>query len=163
MAYIRKTRRLGTLTDQQIQNVLNTGQLPVGYSITDPLGSLAATEADAKDVFLNALPVSWGGQVLTKNELSNIQTQSAQDITTASAGNTALAQSEIAQMNAETAAVAAQAQADAEGSDDGDSTLSAWQKFEAWVQANWPWIAIGGVAFLIARPDEILFGGGRRR
>jgi len=78
MAYIRKTRRLGTLTDQQIQNVLNTGQLPVGYSITDPLGSLAATEADAKDVFLNALPVSWGGQVLTKNELSNIQTQSAQ-------------------------------------------------------------------------------------
>lgn len=158
MAYIRTTRRLGTtLTDQQVQDVLNYGAagLPGGSTSNfDLLGTLAAGETDVKDLALNALPTWAGGEVLTPDELAAIQAQTAQDITVAAGGNTGLTQSEIAQMLAETSSVAQQAQAAATGSD----TTSVAGNIEAWIVSNWAWLMVGGVAFLIVRPDKLLFG-----
>jgi hypothetical protein len=121
---------------------------------------LASAETATKDTVLNALPTWAGGQVLTADQLSAIQSQTAANITQAAGGNTDLAQSEIEQMLGETSSVAQQAQDAAEASDDSDlpSVLpTAWQAFEAWVQANWGLLAIGGFGFLMIRSS------GRRR
>lgn len=164
MAYISTTRRLGvdpwsSQTDAQFQQVLNEGAagLPAGSPDPfDPLGDLGDLETGIEDLITNALPSSLGGQALTSDELQSIQTQTASDITQAATNpvtgqvDTDLANSEISQMLGETQSVADQANA--------SSGSSVFDQVSSWIQDNWAWVAIGGVAFLIVRPDKILFG-----
>ena len=109
----------------------------------DVLASLNSVETWAKNEVLNALPTWAGGQVLTADQLASIQNQAAQAIHQAATDpitgvtNTALEQQAIAQMQQETAAVAAQAQQQAQNADNPTGVPA------------WIWWALGATAAVI--------------
>jgi hypothetical protein len=118
----------------------------------DVLGDLNAIIVGAKNAVSNMLPTWAGGQVITANQLANIQSQAQQAIHIASGGNAQLEQQAVAQMLQETSAVASQAQAAAEQSDTSfgasDDLLSA-AGIGASGLPSWVWIAAAGAGILL--------------
>jgi hypothetical protein len=114
---------------------------------------VASAIQTAIDTVTNALPTWAGGQVLTADQLASIQAQAAQDIHRAATDpntgvtNTALEQQAVAQMKAETAAVAAQAQVSAVASD--TTSLLSPAGIPWWEWAVGAVVVVFGVVLLI--------------
>lgn len=165
MAYIFTTRRMGTdlfatQSDAQFQNVLNEGAAGMPSSSGDPfdvLGTLSDLGTDAENLFYNALPESWGGEAITPSEQASINAANAASITQAATSpitgqvNTDLANAEIAQSQADTQAIADQANS-------AGGTETWWQSAEDWLSDNWQWVFLGAAAFLLLRPDKAILG-----
>lgn len=130
----------------------------------DLLGALNYYAQEGDDAFWNALPTQIGGKVLTPSQQQEIQAEINAGITQAAGGNTQLAQQEIQQSQAETQAVANQAQQAAQAQDaaslgwllgSGDGSGGGGPPgWLLWLEQNWPYIAIAGGAFLFFRPDK---------
>lgn len=88
--------------------VANPFEPPTGSY--DLLGALNSAETATGNLVMNSLPPSLGGEVITPSEQAQIDAQNAAGINQASAGNTSLAEQQIAASNADTALIASEAQ-----------------------------------------------------